>query len=569
MTFVDWIVFFFTIFTIVAYGLWTAKRVKNLDAFLRGGGDLRWGTIGLSVMATQASAITFLSTPGQGYQQGLGFVQNYLGLPIALVIISAVFIPIYYKLRVTTAYEFLGQRFDEKTRILGAGLFLVQRGLAAGITIYAPAIIVSSILEWSLNLTIFLTGAMVILYTVSGGTRTVSLTQKYQMLVILIGMTIAFGFLVAGMPESVSFGDALYLAGMQDKLEAINFSVNPGERYTIWSGLVGGTFLALAYFGTDQSQVQRYLAGSTPTASRFGLMFNAMLKIPMQFAILLLGTLLFVFYQFQAPPLFFNEATAEQVPAEIRNSIESEYQDAFKNRQDFLHNAIAQRSSAEGVSSETREAIQQFNSQMESQRDEFKNEIRKSNPDADTEDADYVFLYFVLGNLPSGLVGLLIAVIFFAAMSSTASELNALASTTMVDGYKHLLVKRASDRHYVWASRILTLAWGFIAIGFAMTLTLFDNLIEAVNIVGSLFYGTILGIFLVAFFLKRVRSNAVFFAGVFAETMVLTLYFSPLDIGYLWFNLFGCILTVLTAWLLQSFFGSAGKRISTKPEKHV
>lgn len=551
MTPADWIVLLGTVLGIVGYGLWTAHRAHSARDFIRGGNDLKWGTIGLSVMATQASAITFLSTPGQGYEQGLAFVQNYLGLPIALIIISAVFIPIYYRLKILTAYEFLGQRFDQKTRLLGAGLFLLQRGLAAGITIYAPAIIVSSILVWPLTPTIVVTGFLVILYTVTGGTRTVSLTQKYQMLVILVGMTIAFGYVVHGLPETVSFGDALYLAGLHDRLEAISFSVDPSERYTIWTGLIGGTFLALSYFGTDQSQVQRYLAGSSSTSSRMGLMFNAVLKVPMQFAILLLGVLLFVFYLFQPPPIFFNQAAITQVAPEIRAPIEARFSEAFQARTSVLQTAVAERAAGRPASAETREEIFRLGQEMDTQRAAFKAALVQANPTADTQDSDYIFLDFVLSNLPSGLVGLLIAVIFLAAMSSTASELNALASTTLVDGYR-LVRKHGSDQHYVWASRIFTLGWGLIAIGFAMTLTLFENLIEAVNIIGSLFYGAILGLFLIAFFLRNIRGTAAFIGGVCAEVLVLGLYFSPLKIGYLWFNLVGCVLAVVIALAVQT-----------------
>lgn len=556
----DWIVLFATVLGIVGYGLWTARHHHSANDYLRGGADLKWSTIGLSVMATQASAITFLSTPGQGYEGGLAFVQNYLGLPIAMILICAVFIPIYHRLQVTTAYEFLGQRFDQKTRLLAAGLFLVQRGLAAGITIYAPAIIVSSVFYWPLSPTILVTGILVILYTVIGGTRTVSLTQKYQMLIILIGMTIAFGYVVNGLPDNVSFGDALYIAGMHDRLEAISFSFDPSQRYTIWTGLIGGTFLALSYFGTDQSQVQRYLAGSSVTASRWGLIFNAVLKIPMQFSILLLGVLLFVFYHFQQPPIFYNEATIEQVSAEVLAPIESQFQDAFEARGSLLEAALSERHESGAASAETRAGILQQTELMDAQRGAFKQAVSAVNPDADTQDADYIFLHFVLDNLPAGLVGLLVAVIFLAAMSSTASELNALASTTMVDGYKALVHKKGSDGHYVWVARILTLVWGIVAVSFAMTLTLFDNLIEAVNIIGSLFYGTILGIFLVAFFLKRIRGHAAFIGGVCAELIVLSLYFSPMDIGYLWFNLIGCILAVIIALLVQILLNLSPKQ---------
>ena len=545
-----------TVIGIVAYGLWTTRRHHSGSDFIRGGNDLKWGTIGLSVMATQASAVTFLSTPGQGYEQGMAFVQNYLGLPIALILVSAIFIPIFFRLKVVTAYEYLGQRFDQKTRLLGAGLFLLQRGLSAGITIYAPAIIVASILNWPLAPTIILTGFFVILYTVTGGTRTVSLTQKYQMLTILAGMTIAFAYVVKGLPDFVSFDDALYLAGMNDRLQTINFSVDPGERYTIWTGLIGGTFLALSYFGTDQSQVQRYLAANNTTSSRIGLMFNAVLKIPMQFGILLLGVLLFVFYLFQQPPITFNQGAVTQVPSEIRGPIEQRYTEAFDARQSVLRSAIEQRSAGQEIPATTKAEIARLGNQIAEEKSAFKAALKVADPDAAEQDADYVFLSFVLDNLPSGLVGLLIAVIFLAAMSSTASELNALASTTMVDVYKLLIHRDGSEGHYVWASRIFTLGWGIVAVGFAMTLSLFENLIEAINIIGSLFYGTILGLFLIAFFLKQVKGHAAFIGGVCAEAIVLGLYFWPLEISYLWFNLIGCALAMTIALLVQLTFGS-------------
>ena len=548
---VDWIVLLTTVIGLVIYGLWTARHHQSVNDYMRGGRNLKWGTIGLSVMATQASAITFLSIPGQGYENGLAFVQNYLGLPIAIVIIAAFFIPMYYRLRVITAYEFLGQRFDQKTRLLGAGLFLVQRGLAAGITIYAPAIIVSGVLHWPLGPTILLTGILVILYTVAGGTRTVSLTQRYQMLIILAGMLIAFVIMVNSLSNDISFSNALYIAGMHGRMEAISFSFDPGKRYTIWTGLIGGTFLALSYFGTDQSQVQRYLVGRSTSAIRAGLLFNAVLKIPMQFAILLIGVLLFIFYQFHQPPIFFNEGAMSQVEESVRGPIESQFAEAFTARGDMLKTALAERTQTGAVTPATEAELLRLSAQVEQSRNDFKAALTEANARADTKDTDYVFLHFVLGNLPTGLIGLLVAVIFLAAMSSTASELNALASTTMVDGYQTFIRKDQSEKHYVWVAHLFTLMWGIIAVAFAMTLTLFDNLIEAVNIIGSLFYGTILGLFLIAFFFKRIGGHAAFAAGICAELIVLVLFFSSIKIGYLWFNMIGCVLAILIALMLQ------------------
>ncbi|HMP89469.1 MAG TPA: sodium:solute symporter [Kiritimatiellia bacterium] len=552
----DWFVMLSTVVGLALYGLWTAKNHQSVNDYMRGGRNLKWGTIGLTVMATQASAITFLSIPGQGYRNGMAFVQNYLGLPIAIIIISAFFIPMYYRLNVITAYEFLGRRFDEKTRVLGAGLFLIQRGLAAGITIYAPAIIVSSIMHWPLSPTILLSGALVILYTVAGGTRTVSLTQKYQMLIILGGMFIAFGYMVNGITEHISFGSALHLAGMYDRLDSINFSLDPGKRYTIWTGLIGGTFLALSYFGTDQSQVQRYLVGRSTSAIRAGLLFNAILKIPMQFAILLMGVLLFVFYHFHQPPIFFNVGATGQVPEEVRAPLENEYASAFAARTVLLSAAMEERQITGAFPPETKAEILRLTADMEQSRDAFKAALTEVNARADTEDSDYIFLHFVLGNLPAGLVGLLVAVIFLAAMSSTASELNALASTTMVDFYQAYFPRDQSERHYIWVAHLFTFIWGLIAVGFALTLTLFENLIEAVNIIGSLFYGTILGLFLIAFFLKRIGGHAAFAAGVVAELIVLALYASDIKIGYLWFNMIGCVLAILLALIFQMFVKS-------------
>jgi len=556
MTSLDWVVMLTTVVGLVLYGLWTARHHQSVNDYMRGGRNLKWGTIGLSVMATQASAITFLSIPGQGYEKGLSFVQNYLGLPIAIIIISIFFIPMYYRLGVITAYEFLGQRFDNKTRVLGAGLFLVQRGFAAGITIYAPAIIVSSVMHWPLGPTILFSGILVIIYTVAGGTRTVSLTQKYQMLVILAGMCIAFGFIVNGIGRDMTMDNALHLAGMFNRLEAISFSFDPGERYTIWTGLIGGVFLSLSYFGTDQSQVQRYLVGRSTSAIRAGLLFNAIVKIPMQFAILLIGVLLFVFYQLNQPPIFFNESAASQVSETVRAPIEERFSDTFSERRGLLDTAIEEHRSSGSISEETRAGILRLSGDLQHTRDEFKSALRDADARADTEDADYVFLHFVLVNLPAGLVGLLVAVIFLAAMSSTASELNALASTTMVDFYQAFFQKNQSERHYIWIAHLFTLLWGIIAVGFALTLTLFDNLIEAVNIIGSLFYGTILGLFLIAFFLKRIGGHAAFTAGVLAELIVLALFFSDLKIGYLWFNMIGCVLAILLALALQPFMSA-------------
>jgi len=551
---IDWAVMLGTLFFIVAYGVWKTRGSKNIEGYLLGGKQSNWWTIGLSVMATQASAITFLSTPGQAYMEGMGFVQFYFGLPLAMIIISAVFIPLYYKLKVYTAYEFLEARFDNKTRLLTASLFLLQRGLAAGITIYAPAIILSQIIGWSLNFTIFFIGALVIIYTVSGGTKAVSQTHKQQMAVIFLGMFIAFGFLVNYLTNELSFGQGIEIAGAMDKMQVIDWEFNPGSRYNIWSGIIGGLFLQLSYFGTDQSQVQRYLGGTSVKASRLGLMFNGLLKIPMQFFILFIGILVFLFYQFIMPPLHFNQANVDQVKS-------SEYAEEYQNLE--LEQVA--------VFNEKKQLLTQFKDAEESQK--LKNKlgklhqkeqnlmrrskalIQKANPKAETEDDDYIFITFVINYLPIGIVGLLLAVIFSAAMSSTSAELNALASTATVDIYKRNIKSEGSDSHFLQRSKLFTFIFGLFAIFFASMASLFDNLIEAVNILGSLFYGTILGIFLVAFFLKFIKGNAIFISAIISQMVIILLYtlnrFEVIDIGYLWYNLIAPTLVILFSLIIQ------------------
>lgn len=534
ISWIDIAVLLSTLFAIVGYGMWKTRRNDSLDQYLRGGNELKWGTIGLSVMATQASAITFLSTPGQAWESGMGFVQNYLGMPIALIIVSAFFIPIYYKLKVYTAYEFLEKRFDLKTRLLGALLFLLQRGLAAGITIYAPAIILSSVLGWNLSGTILLVGILVVLYTVSGGSRAVSLTQKHQMAVIMGGMGLAFWFLLDGMPENVGFTEALSLGASLDKTNAIDLTFNLNERYNVWSGLIGGLFLSLSYFGTDQSQVARYLGGKNTLQSRAGMMFNAVLKIPMQFFILLTGVMVFVFYLFTPGPYYFKQSALDVLPPAKVEQLDLQWLALQEQRKE-----AALELSFEPESAEKRQLLQQAESEVQAFRAEVKQAIVQQQPDAETKDSDYVFIRFVLDHLPTGVVGLLLAVIFSAAMSSTSSELNALGSTTCVDIYHRLFKHNPSEEAKVKAGKFFTFLWGMIAIGFALYARLLENLIEAVNILGSVFYGVILGIFLVAFFLKHIRGSAAFYAAIVAQSIVLALFFST-DIGYLWYNLIGC-----------------------------
>ncbi len=560
MSNIDLIVLFGTLLLIAAVGVWKSRKQANIESYLLGGKSLRWGTIGLSVMATQASAITFISVPGQAYESGMSFVQNYLGLPLALIIVCVFFIPIYYKLKVYTAYEYLEQRFDAKTRIFGATLFLIQRGLAAGITILAPSIIVSSILGWDLSLTILAVGVLVVIYTVSGGTKAVSITQKYQMLVILFGMVVAFVVIVGKLPDRVSFYDAVIMAGQAGKLDVIDFSFDVEKRYTFWSGILGGLFLSLSYFGTDQSQVQRYIAGKNTTESKMGLMFNAILKIPMQFFILFVGIMVFMFYQFNPAPIHFNRANMEYLKTteygEQTGSINTwydKYSDLRKQGYAKIDEGI--RRDNDQTIAEGRAEVLGATQQIEEARRQMKALITKADPNRKTKDSDYVFLTFILTEMPIGLIGLLIAVIFAAAMSSTAGELNALASTSTVDFYQRWFKQVGSEKHYLQASKLLTLIWGIFAIAFAFFIQSAENLIEGINILGSLFYGTILGIFLVGFFMKQINGTSVFIAAIVSQAVVIGCHFANLagavQFGYLWYNPIGVIMVVTVSWLVQ------------------
>ncbi|HEY2139084.1 MAG TPA: sodium:solute symporter [Chthoniobacterales bacterium] len=549
MSGLDYIVLFATILAIPLYGLWRTYNHPDLREYLKGDKTIRWGTIGLSVLATQAGPITFLSMPGQAYESGIGFIQNYFGQPFALIAVCAIFVPIYQRLKVYTAYEYLGQRFDQKTRLLGGFLFLVQRGIAGGITIYAPAIILSALLGWDLNLTIWLAGGFVILYTVVGGTKIVSLTQRYQIVVILVGMALAFGIAVHRLPADLSFTDALSIAGKMGKLQAVDFSIDPSKRYTFWSGILGGFFLSLSYFGADQSQVQRYLAGGSLRASRIGLLFNALVKVPLQFLILLLGAMVFLFYQFEKPPMFFNQPTyqraIERGAGPRLDALQAEFDQVFARKRETL-----QGRSKDPTSTAWSDEVRQLDARARSIRDDTRKILEQAGTAPKSKDSDYVFITFVLQHLPHGVVGLLVAVIFCATMSATSAVLNALGSTTAVDFYG-VFRPGGTDHHYVVATRWLTAAWGLVAIGVASFCSLVENLIEAGNILASVFYGSILGLFLVAFFLRRVRGSAVFFGAVIAQTMVLLLFFTT-NIGYLWYNFIGCVAVLLFAWLLQS-----------------
>ena len=566
MTTIDWIVLFGTLISIVAYGVWKTRGTKDMDSYLRGGNDTKWWAIGLSIMATQASAITFLSTPGQAFNDGMGFIQFYFGLPLAMILISIFFLPLYYKLKVYTAYEYLESRFDMKTRMLAAFIFLIQRGLAAGITIFAPSIILSSLLSWPLWVTNIIIGVLVIIYTVSGGTKAVTQTQKQQMAIMMGGMIVAGILVINALPQGVGFTDALHVAGKMGKLNIVDFSIGEGflqKRYTFWSGMTGAVFLFMSYFGTDQSQVQRYLSGKSLSESRLGLMMNGLLKVPMQFIILFIGVMVFVYYQYNQPPVFFNETVKEEMMAtqyaDQFEGMEAEYTGVFEEKRvavTELNEAV--RSENENAISDAKTRVNQLQDQSESIRDKTKALIAEALPNAETNDKDYIFMNFVMSTMPIGIVGLLFAVIFSAAMSSTSSELNALGSTTTIDFYKRRIKQDGDDQHYLQSSKMFTLAWGVLAIIFASTLSLFENLIQAVNLIGSLFYPIVLGIFMVAFFFKSIKSNAVFIGAIISQSLIIYIHYLNVHeiagiftMGFLWYNALGCIMVVLFSFLIK------------------
>ena len=547
MVLIDWVVLSLTLIFIIAYGIWKNNSHKNIKDYIKGGNQASWFTVGLSVMATQASAITFLSTPGQAFNDGMGFLQFYFGLPFAMIIICVFFLPLYHKLKVFTAYEFLEKRFDFKTRTLTAILFLIQRGLAAGITIYAPAIILSVVLGWNTKVLVVIIGLLVILYTLIGGTQAVNVTQKQQMFIIFLGMMAAFIFIVRSLPENLTFSNALQLAGMNDKLDVLDFSFDLDNRYTFWSGITGGLFLSLSYFGTDQSQVQRYLSGKSLLESQRGLIMNGFLKIPMQFFILLIGVLVFIFFQFEKTPINFNPYVIEKV----KESDKREDFNAIVTANEIIHLEKQKRLKQKDffINHQLQSQYLQLEKKAEKNRKEAKKLIEKIEPKVEANDKDYVFIYFILNYLPQGLIGLLIAVILSAAMSSSASEINALSATTLVDIYKRYK-SDLKEKHYVWAGKAFTLVWGVISIAFALIGNLFENLIQLINIIGSLFYGTILGIFLVAIFNKSIKENAIFIAAIISEIIVLIVFYSDW-VSFLWLNVIGALMTVFNAFIIQ------------------
>lgn len=581
MHWLDWTILLGTLGFIVGYGVWRTRRETSSESYLRGGGDERWWAVGLSVMATQASAITFLSTPGQGYLDGLGFVQFYFGLPLAMLVINRVFIPLYYKWKVYTAYEFIGKRFDARTRLLTAGLFLIQRGLAAGITIYAPSIILSKVLHWPLSWTCVFIGTLVILYTTTGGAKAVGVTHKQQMAVMFGGLFVAFGLVVWYLREHIGFVESLQLASALGKTQVIDTSFDPGNKYTLWSGLIGGFFLQLAYFGTDQSQVQRYLSGQNMQQAQRGLWMNALLKIPMQFFILLTGVLVFVFYLFHPSPVHWNSTNVEAMRSDdqtIRRSDDgnAEFRASSSTvdppgRQNWLASTISvmhaqnatvirqeaqqwvtlQRAGSEDAALRCLADLDRALKSDAMLRDDFRAEVKATLPAAEANDKDYIFITFIMDHMPIGIIGLLLAMIFSAGMSSTSAELSALATTSVVDVVK----KERTDGEQVRATKWATVLFGLLALAFAALFSLFENLIQAVNIIGSLFYGTILGIFLVAFFLKRVGGKAVFIAALVAQAVILYIHFSEIQIAFLWYNLIAPAIVVVLALVLEALLG--------------
>jgi Na+/proline symporter len=573
MHYIDWLVMGGTLAFIVIYGVWKSKGNDDTEDYLLGNRQLKWWTIGLSIMATQASAITFLSTPGQAYTDGMRFIQFYFGLPLAMIFLSIFVLPIFYRLKVITAYEYLEQRFDLKTRTLAASLFLIQRGIAAAISIYAPSIILSSIFGWSLPFTNFLMAIFVIIYTVAGGSTAVSKTQEQQMLIMLLGMIAAFVFILLRLPAEMTVSDAFHVAGNLGKTQAVDFEFDPSSRYNFWSGTIGAFFLFLAYFGTDQSQVGRYLSGKTLAESRMGLLLNGMLKIPMQTLILLIGVMVFVFYQFHEAPVHFKTSDLKKIEGTVYEdslkNLEQTYHGLFEEKKQYLYGMIAATKTQDQAAIESNKLqIQALEKASQVVRDSVNSLIKKQDPTADTRDRDYIFISFVLKNLPVGLIGLILAAIFCASWSTTASELSALSSTCVVDIYRRSFAKGKSDRHYLFASRFFTLLWGVFIVIFASSVTLPENLIQAVNIIGSFFYGTLLGVFLTAFFLKRVGGTAVFIGAIVALATVMGVYYGKildilsiaisgeaLNLEYLWLNPIGCFTVMIVASIAQIFIG--------------
>jgi solute:Na+ symporter, SSS family len=541
MSVIDWIILIAVLLVIIIYGVYKSRHTKNLDGYFLGNNSLPWYLVLLSIMGTQASAITFLSAPGQAYTDGMRFVQYYFGLPIAMVIICIFFVPVFRKLKVYTAYEFLENRFDVKTRTLTSFLFLLSRGLSTGISIYAPSIILSSLLGWNIYLTNFVMGSFLIIYTVAGGAKAVAYTQQLQLIIVIAGMFLAGYTVVHLLPVDVGFTDALKSAGSQGRMNVITSGVSKNgfdfkDTYNIWSGIIGGLFLALSYFGTDQSQVGRYLTAKSDKESKIGLLVNGLVKVPMQFLILLVGILVFTFYQYHKPPVYFDKV-------QVAAASKTVYKDSLQTLEGQYNALLAQKDFA------TADTV----------RAQYKKVIRVANNDKKATDTNYIFLRFVIENLPKGLVGLLIAMIFLASWGSIAAALNSLASCTVVDIHKKFINKNCTEKEDYAISRWYTLGWGVFSIIVSMfAYNLGNSLIEAVNILGSIFYGVILGIFLVAFWMKQIRGHAIFISAVVSQILVVVIYIADI-VSFLWLNVIGAVLVILFGLLLQAILPEKNK----------
>lgn len=552
----DWIVLVSTLAFVVFYGMWKSRKVGTSENFLAGKHDLPWWTIGLSIMATQASAITFLSTPGQGFADGMQFVQFYFGMPIAMIFLAYIVLPIYYRLRVTTAYEYLEQRFDVRMRTLTAILFLLQRGMSAAISIYAPSIILCAVFGWNLPFTIFLMAVFVIIYTTAGGSVAVSQTHKLQMSIVLSSLVLAFILVLLKLPDGVGLSEAWQIAAVTGKTQVLDWSFDWKDRYNVWSGVLGATFLFLSYFGTDQSQVGRYLSGKSLRESRVGLLFNGFVKIPMQFLVLSVGVMVFVFYQFTKPPLYFNQANRAKIEGTAQEAafekLEAHSDSLFVIKQGVLQDLTDSYKTGDAdLSGKARAELQSLEKQRTELRSEAEKLVKAAVPEADTKDKDYFFITFILNHIPTGLIGLMLAMVFCASWGTTASEISALTATSVSDIYRRSIVRDRDDHHYFRVSKIANVIWGAIITLFAIYFDLFDNLIQAVNMIGSLFYGTILGIFFTAFFLKRVGGKAVFWAAVVTQAAIAYLFFAVSRDPFLWYNPLGCGLVMGLSWIFQ------------------
>ncbi len=555
MKLLDWIVLAITLLSIVLYGTWKGRGSRNIKGFLLADRSMKWYTVALSIMATQASAVTFTSTPGQAYVDGMRFVQFYFGLPIAMVILCITVVPIFHRLGVYTAYEYLEKRFDTKTRVLTTLIFLVSRGLAAGITIYAPSLLLSVMLGVNIQVTAFIIGGVVIIYTTSGGVKAVNYTDFLQLIIVIAGMCIAFGMALYLLPKEVSFTDALSISAVMGKLNAIDLSLDFSNRYNVWSGMIGGMFVALAYFGTDQSQVQRYLTGQSVSQSRLALLFNGLAKVPMQFFILFIGVMVFVFFQFVQPPLIFNPVEAGKVKeqTQVFHQLEEKHKKLFLEKSEVIHEYLnAKHQHNEKIILEKKTDLQQIQQRYDAVRKEASNLSATHENESNSSDTNFIFLTFVFTYLPAGLVGLIFACIFTASMSSSSGELSALATISIIDIYKRFIKREASEKHYLVVSRIMMAFWGLYGIMFAQYAGKMGSLVEAVNILGSLFYGTMLGIFVLAFSFKSVRGTSVFIGALTGEAVVLYC-FQFTSVAWLWYNVIGCFVVVGVGIILSAF----------------